>query len=104
MMGNAGNALSFAALCGPTAKCFKRIFSRRHGIASQLRLKRAKPVVGATGFEVGVFFLLLLNVMEKKPNSGADYVVITVRLPVKLLARLSRWLLVAGSMYLLLRH
>ncbi len=42
--------------------------------------------------------------MEKKPNSGGDYVVITVRLPIKLLARLSRWLLVAGSMYVLLRH
>lgn len=42
--------------------------------------------------------------MEKKPNDGGDYVVIVVRLPVKLLARLSRWLVVAGSMYLLLRH
>jgi hypothetical protein len=42
--------------------------------------------------------------MEKKPNSGGDYVVITVRLPVKLLMRLGRWLLVAGSAYVLLHQ
>jgi hypothetical protein len=40
--------------------------------------------------------------MEKKPNRDGDYVVITVRLPVRLLAQLSRWLLVGGSRYLLL--
>jgi len=40
--------------------------------------------------------------MEKNSNGGGDYVVITVRLPVKLLVRLGRWLLVAGSAYVLL--
>ena len=40
--------------------------------------------------------------MEKKPNSDADYVVIVVRLPVKLLTQLGRWLLVAASTYVLL--
>ena len=42
--------------------------------------------------------------MEKKPNDGGDYVVIVVRLPVKLLTRLGRWLMVAGSAYALLHH
>jgi hypothetical protein len=41
--------------------------------------------------------------MEKKPNDGGDYVVIVVRLPVKLLLQLGRWLLVAGSLYKLLQ-
>ena len=40
--------------------------------------------------------------MGNKPNDGNDYVVIIVRLPVKLLMRLGRWLLVAGSTYVLL--
>ena len=40
--------------------------------------------------------------MRNKPNSGGDYVVITVRLPVKLLKQLGRWLLVASSVYMLL--
>jgi hypothetical protein len=40
--------------------------------------------------------------MEKKPIDGGDYVVITVKLPVKLLVQLSRWLLVAASTYVLL--
>jgi hypothetical protein len=40
--------------------------------------------------------------MEKKPNSDGDYVVIVVRLPTKLLLQFSRWVLVAGSMYVLL--
>ena len=42
--------------------------------------------------------------MENKPISGDDYVVITVRLPVKLLLRLGRWLVLMGSVYALLRH
>lgn len=42
--------------------------------------------------------------MEKKPNSGDDYVVIVVRLPVKLLLRLSRWLVLAAGTYVLLHH
>ncbi len=42
--------------------------------------------------------------MEKKPNDGDGYVVIVVRLPVKLLLRLGRWLLVAASTYVLLHH
>ena len=45
-----------------------------------------------------------LNVMENKPNSDDDYVVIVVRLPVKLLMQLGRWLLVASSTYVLLHH
>ena len=40
--------------------------------------------------------------MEKKPNESGKYVVITVRLPVKLLVQLGRWLLMAGSTYVLL--
>ena len=39
--------------------------------------------------------------MENKPNSDADYVVISVRLPVKLLKQLGRWLVMAGSAYAL---
>ncbi|UYZ64202.1 hypothetical protein [Hymenobacter weizhouensis] len=42
--------------------------------------------------------------MENKPSSGDDYVVIVVRLPVRLLAQLGRWLVVAGSLYVLLHH
>ncbi len=42
--------------------------------------------------------------MEKKPNGGDDYVVIVVRLPVKLLLRLGRWLVLAGGTYVLLHH
>jgi hypothetical protein len=42
--------------------------------------------------------------MEKKPNDGGDYVVVTVRLPVRLLAQLGRWLLVAASTYVLLHQ
>jgi len=42
--------------------------------------------------------------MEKNSNGGGDYVVITVRLPVRLLARLGRWLLVLGSAYALWHH
>ena len=42
--------------------------------------------------------------MENKPNSGDDYVVITVRLPARLLVQFGRWLVLAGSMYLLLKH
>jgi hypothetical protein len=40
--------------------------------------------------------------MEKKPNSDGDYVVITVRLPTKLLMQLGRWVLVVSSLYVLL--
>ena len=41
------------------------------------------------GVEVGVLSPhLVWRLMEKKPNDGGDYVVITVRLPVWLLARL----------------
>ncbi len=40
--------------------------------------------------------------MEKKPNRDGDYVVITVRLPTKLLMQLGRWVLVASSIYVLL--
>ena len=42
--------------------------------------------------------------MGNKPNSGDDYVVIVVRLPVKLLLRLGRWLVFVGSVYALLHH
>jgi len=42
--------------------------------------------------------------MGNKPNSGDDYVVITVRLPVKLLTRFGRWLVLAAGTYLLLQH
>ncbi len=42
--------------------------------------------------------------MEKKPNRRGDYVVITVRLPTKLLMQLGRWLLMAGSTYVLLHQ
>ena len=42
--------------------------------------------------------------MENKPTSGDDYVVVTVRLPVKLLLRLGRWLVLAASIYVLLHH
>ena len=42
--------------------------------------------------------------MENKPKSDGDYVVITVRLPTKLLKQLGRWLLMAGSIYVLLHQ
>jgi len=42
--------------------------------------------------------------MENKSNSGDDYAVIVVRLPVRLLGRLGRWLLVAASTYVLLHQ
>ena len=42
--------------------------------------------------------------MEKNPNDGGDYVVITVRLPVKPLKQLGRWLLLAASTYVLLHQ
>lgn len=42
--------------------------------------------------------------MENNPRLNGDYVVITVRFPVKLLVRLGRWLVVAGASYLLLHH
>ncbi len=42
--------------------------------------------------------------MGNKPNGGDDYVVIVVRLPIRLLAQLGRWLVVAGSIYVLLQH
>jgi hypothetical protein len=68
-------------------------------------LKKAKPVVGATGFEVGDFFLQLsTSPMEKKPNDDDGYVVIVVRLPTKLLTQLGRWLVVAASTYVLLHQ
>ncbi len=49
-----------------------------------------------------LFSSYILKPMEKKPNSGGDYVVITVRLPTKLLMQLGRWVLVASSLYVLL--
>lgn len=52
----------------------------------------------------GSFYSITLKLMENKPNSGDDYVVITVKLPVKLLLRLGRWLVVVGSVYVLLHH
>ncbi len=42
--------------------------------------------------------------MRNKPNSDGDYVVIVVRLPVKLLAQLGRWLVLAAGTYVLLHH
>ena len=42
--------------------------------------------------------------MENKPIGDGDYVVITVRLPVKLLLRLGRWLVLAAGTYVLLHH
>jgi len=42
--------------------------------------------------------------MENNPRVKPDYVVIKLRLPVKLLVRLGRWLVVAGASYLLLHH
>ena len=42
--------------------------------------------------------------MRNEPNSDDDYVVIVVRLPVKLLLRLGRWLVLVSSIYVLLRH
>jgi len=42
--------------------------------------------------------------MEKKPNSDEDYLIVFVRLPTKLLLQLGRWVLVAGSMYVLLHQ
>jgi hypothetical protein len=42
--------------------------------------------------------------MGNKPNSGDDYVVIVVRLPIKLLTRLGRWLVLAAGTYVLLHH
>lgn len=67
-------------------------------------LEKAKPVVAATGFEVGDLFPLILRPMRNKPNGGNDYVVIVVRLPVKLLLRLGRWLTVAAGAYALLHQ
>ena len=40
--------------------------------------------------------------MEKKPNSDEEYDILFVRLPAKLLMRLSRGRLVASSLYVLL--
>ena len=55
--------------------------------------------------EVGdSFYSITLKLMENKPNSDGDYVVIVVRLPVRLLMQLGRWLLVAASTYVLLRQ
>ena len=45
-----------------------------------------------------------LKTMENKPNSDGDYVVIVVRLPVKLLAQFGRWLVLAAGTYVLLHH
>ncbi len=42
--------------------------------------------------------------MGNKPNSGDDYVVIVVRLPVRLLRQFGRWLVLAASTYVLLHH
>lgn len=42
--------------------------------------------------------------MRNKPNSGDDYVVIVVRLPVRLLTQLGRWLVLAVGTYVLLHH
>ncbi len=42
--------------------------------------------------------------MENKPNSDGDYVVIVVRLPVKLLTQFGRWLVLAVGTYVLLHH
>ncbi len=42
--------------------------------------------------------------MENNPRANGDYVVITVRLPVKLLTQLGRWLVMATTSYLLLHH
>jgi hypothetical protein len=42
--------------------------------------------------------------MENNPRSDADYVVITVRFPVKLFAQLVRWLVMAAASSLLLHH
>lgn len=42
--------------------------------------------------------------MGNKPSADDDYVVVTVRLPVRLLMQLGRWLLVLGSSYLLLHR
>lgn len=42
--------------------------------------------------------------MGNKPNRDDDYVVIIVRLPVKLLLQIGRWLVLAGSTYVLLHH
>ncbi|HEX8330939.1 MAG TPA: hypothetical protein VF629_25630 [Hymenobacter sp.] len=42
--------------------------------------------------------------MRNKPNSGDDYVVIVVRLPVRLLAQLGRWLVLAAATYVVLQH
>ena len=40
--------------------------------------------------------------MEKKPNSDEDYIIIFFRLPTKLLLQLGCWVMVAGSLYVLL--
>jgi hypothetical protein len=65
--------------------------------------KKAKPVVAATGFEVGVYSPHRSSkLMEKKPNSDEDYIIIFVRLPTRLLLQLGRWVLVASSIYVLL--
>ena len=42
--------------------------------------------------------------MRNKPNDSGKYVVFTVRLPVKLLLQLGRWLLMLGSTYVLLHR
>ena len=42
--------------------------------------------------------------MRNKLNGGGDYVVITVRLPVKLLTQFSWWSVLAVSTYVLLHH
>jgi hypothetical protein len=42
--------------------------------------------------------------MENKPNSDGDYVVIVVKLPVKLLAQFGRWLVLAAATYVVLQH
>lgn len=42
--------------------------------------------------------------MENNPRVNGDYVVITVRLPARLLTQLARWLVMTGAMYLLLHH
>ncbi len=91
-------SVSFALLCGslPPTTALDLASAKK----SEARGRQT------TGFKQkgGSFYSITLKTMENQPNSGDDYVVTTVRLPVRLLAQLSRWLVVAGSMYVLLNH
>ena len=86
---------SFALLCGclPPPRCF-------FGFG----LKKRSPWLTPRATKWVILSPHKSKLMEKKPNSTDGYVVIVVRLPVKTLLRLGRWLLMMGSTYVLLHQ